>query len=115
MLRNGASRSWPRSRSPWPRSTAARKGSCATLSTVADRSACTCSSERPRGSTKREPSPIQEASMKVRELLDVLRDYPAELEVELVVVCPVDRPGDPVEVDRYSVGAVLTWQDADES
>ncbi len=53
--------------------------------------------------------------MKVRELLDVLRDYPADLEVELVVVCPVDRAGDPVEVDRYSVGAVLTWQDTDES
>ena len=52
--------------------------------------------------------------MKVRELLEVLRDYPPDLDVELVIVCPVDQPGDPVEVDRYSVGAVLTWEDDDD-
>jgi hypothetical protein len=52
--------------------------------------------------------------MKVRELLDVLRDYPPDLDVELVIVCPVERPGDPVEVDRYAVGAILTWEDDDD-
>ena len=51
--------------------------------------------------------------MKVSELLEILEGYPPELDVELVIVCPVDSPGDPVEVDRYEVGAVLTWQDAD--
>lgn len=51
--------------------------------------------------------------MKVSELLEILEGYPPELEVELVIVCPVDSPGDPVEVDRYEVGAVLTWQGGD--
>jgi hypothetical protein len=52
--------------------------------------------------------------MKVRDLLEILGEYPPDLEVELVIVCPVERAGDPVEVDRYAVGAVLTWQDEDD-
>ena len=52
--------------------------------------------------------------MKVRELIDILEAYPPELDVELVIVCPVDSPGDPVEVDRYGVGAVLTWEDEED-
>lgn len=52
--------------------------------------------------------------MKVHELVEILQEYPPDIEVELVIVCPVDHPGDPVEVDRYSVGAVLTWEEEDE-
>lgn len=52
--------------------------------------------------------------MKVRELIDILETYPPEVDVELVIVCPVDSPSDPVEVDRYEVGAVLMWEEEDE-
>jgi len=52
--------------------------------------------------------------VKVSELVEILQGYPGDLDVELVIVCPVDSPGDPVEVDRYEVGAVLTWQDGED-
>lgn len=52
--------------------------------------------------------------MIVRELIEILRDHPPELEVELVIVCPVESPEDPVAVDRYGVDVVLRWEVDDE-
>jgi hypothetical protein len=49
--------------------------------------------------------------MHVRQLIDILRKYPQELDVELAVVAPPDE-GD-IEIDRYSVEGVLEWEDED--
>lgn len=53
--------------------------------------------------------------MRVRELIDILRDQPPEAEVELAIVAPVDLDGvdDDITVDRYTVEGVLPWQDED--
>ena len=47
--------------------------------------------------------------MRVDELIDVLRRYPRALEVELVLASPPDDRQ--LEIDRYSVEGVLTWED----
>ena len=52
--------------------------------------------------------------MRVNELIDILRDQPAEAEVELAVVAPVDDDADDITVDRYVIEGVLPWVDADE-
>ena len=49
--------------------------------------------------------------MRVRELIDILRDQPPDAEVELAVVAPVDDNHDDITVDRYSVECVLPWED----
>ena len=49
--------------------------------------------------------------MRVRELIDILRDQPPDAEVELAVVAPVDDNHDDITVDRYSVEGVLPWED----
>ena len=48
--------------------------------------------------------------MNVRELIDILKDYPADAEVELAVVAPVEDE-DHISVDRYGVDGVLPWDD----
>ena len=53
--------------------------------------------------------------MLVRELIDILRDHPGDLEVELAVVAPVDEDSDDITVDRYPVDGVLPWEDDDAS
>jgi hypothetical protein len=53
--------------------------------------------------------------MRVHELIDILSDQPADAEVELAVIAPVDETSDDITVDRYFVDGVLPWQDADES
>jgi len=51
--------------------------------------------------------------MRITQLIDILRDYPPDWEVELAVVAPVE-PDDPdITVDRYSVEGVLPWEDDD--
>ncbi len=52
--------------------------------------------------------------MLVRELIDILRDHPGDLEVELAVVAPVDDDSDDITVDRYPVDGVLPWNDDDD-
>lgn len=52
--------------------------------------------------------------MRVSELIDILRDYPADLEVELAVVAPVDDEEPTITVDRFPVEGVLPWSDEDE-
>src|SRR4051794_7152417 len=49
--------------------------------------------------------------MKVQELIEHLGRYDPSLEIELVIVCPVDRAGDEVNVDRYSIEAITDWPD----
>ena len=49
--------------------------------------------------------------MTVQELIDYLGRYDRALEVELVIVCPVERAGDEVNVDRYSIEAITDWPD----
>ena len=48
--------------------------------------------------------------MNVRELMDILKDYPADAEVELAIVAPVDDE-DQISVDRFQVDGVLPWDD----
>ena len=49
--------------------------------------------------------------MRVRELIDILRDQPPDAEVELAVVAPVEDESEDITVDRYSVEGVLPWDD----
>lgn len=52
--------------------------------------------------------------MRVRELIDILSDHPAEAEIELAVIAPVDGDSDDITVDRYPVDGVLPWQDEED-
>jgi hypothetical protein len=49
--------------------------------------------------------------MRVHELIDILSDQPADAEVELAVIAPVDPGSDDITVDRYFVDGVLPWED----
>ena len=49
--------------------------------------------------------------MRINELLDILRDYPHDWEVELAVIAPVDDAAPDITVDRYSIEGVLPWED----
>lgn len=49
--------------------------------------------------------------MRVSELIEMLKDQPADAEVELAIVAPVDDENDDITVDRYSVEGMLPWQD----
>jgi hypothetical protein len=51
--------------------------------------------------------------MRVSELIDMLRDQPADAEVELAVIAPVDDDSEDITVDRYSVEGMLPWTDDD--
>ena len=52
--------------------------------------------------------------MQVRELIDILSEHPADAEIELAVIAPVDDESDDITVDRYPVDGVLPWQDDEE-
>lgn len=53
--------------------------------------------------------------MRVSELIEMLKDQPADAEVELAVVAPIiDEDDDDITVDRYSVEGMLPWRDEDE-
>jgi hypothetical protein len=49
--------------------------------------------------------------MRIAQLLDILRDYPQEWEVELAVIAPVEADSPQITVDRYSIEGVLPWED----
>ena len=51
--------------------------------------------------------------MNVRELLEILQDYPHDLEVELAVIAPVVEDDDDIAVDRYVIEGVMPWDDDD--
>lgn len=52
--------------------------------------------------------------MRVNELIDILRDYPPDLEVELAIVAPSDPDNPDLTVDHYSLDGVLQWSGTDE-
>ena len=52
--------------------------------------------------------------MRVHELIDILSDQPADAEVELAVIAPVEEESEDITVDRYFVDGVLPWQDAED-
>lgn len=47
--------------------------------------------------------------MNVRELIEVLRGFPEDMEVELAIVAPLTDE-DEVTVDRYPVDHVMQWE-----
>lgn len=47
--------------------------------------------------------------MRVHELIDILGDYPADLEVMLALVAPSDPANPDITVDHYPVEGVLEW------
>jgi hypothetical protein len=51
--------------------------------------------------------------MRVSELIEMLKDQPAEAEVEMAIVAPVEDENEDITVDRYSVEGLLPWQDDD--
>jgi hypothetical protein len=51
--------------------------------------------------------------MNVRELIEILKDYPEDTEIEMGIVAPV-TDDDQIAVDRYPIEGVLPWED-DES
>lgn len=52
--------------------------------------------------------------MRVRELIDILKDQDPDAEVELAIVQTVVDDDDDITVDRYSVEGVLPWVDEDD-
>lgn len=53
--------------------------------------------------------------MRVRELIDILKDQPPDAEVELAVVAPVtDDDDEEITVDRYGIDGMLPWHDEDD-
>ncbi len=52
--------------------------------------------------------------MRVHELIEILTEQPADAEVELAVIAPVDESSDDITVDRYFVDGVLPWLDAED-
>ncbi len=53
--------------------------------------------------------------MRVHELIDILSDQPADAEVELAVIAPVEEGNDDITVDRYFIDGVLPWEDDEDS
>jgi hypothetical protein len=49
--------------------------------------------------------------VRVDELIEILRDHPADAEVELCIVAPVSDDSDEIAVDRYDVAGVMPWED----
>ena len=52
--------------------------------------------------------------MRVHELIDILSAQPADAEVELAVIAPVEGDSDAITVARYFVDGVLPWQDSED-
>lgn len=52
--------------------------------------------------------------MRVSELIDILSDYPPDMEVELAIVAPVKESEDDIAIDRYEVGGVMPWDEETE-
>jgi hypothetical protein len=50
--------------------------------------------------------------MNVRELIEILKDYAADTEIEMAIIAPV-ADEDQIAVDRYPIEGVLPWEDED--
>jgi len=46
----------------------------------------------------------------VRELIEILKDYPDDTEIEMGIIAPVTDE-DQIAVDRYPIEGVLPWDD----
>jgi hypothetical protein len=46
----------------------------------------------------------------VRELIEILKDYPPDTEIEMGIIAPVTDE-DQIAVDRYPIEGVLPWED----
>ena len=51
--------------------------------------------------------------MNARQLIDILKGYDGDTEVELAVVAPVTDAGEPMEIDRFDIAGVLPWEEDD--
>ncbi len=51
----------------------------------------------------------------VRELIDILKDYPEDLAIELAIVAPVSEEDEGITIDRYSIAGVLPWDDTEDA
>jgi hypothetical protein len=49
--------------------------------------------------------------MRVNELIDILSDYPPEMEVELAIVAPDKESEEDIAVDRYVLDGVMLWEE----
>lgn len=49
--------------------------------------------------------------MRVNELIDILSDYPPEMEVELAIVAPDKDTEEDIAVDRYVLDGVMPWDE----
>ena len=52
--------------------------------------------------------------MNVHELIEILKDYPGETEIEMGIIAPVTDE-DQIAVDRYPIEGVLPWEDDEAS
>jgi hypothetical protein len=48
----------------------------------------------------------------VRELIEILKDYPEDTEIEMGIIAPVSDE-EQIAVDRYPIEGVLPWEDDD--
>ncbi len=48
--------------------------------------------------------------MNVHELIEILKDYPEDTEIEMGIIAPVTDE-DQIAVDRYPIEGVLPWED----
>jgi hypothetical protein len=46
----------------------------------------------------------------VHELIEILKDYPEDTEIEMGIIAPVTDE-DQIAVDRYPIEGVLPWED----
>jgi hypothetical protein len=52
--------------------------------------------------------------MNVHELIEILKEYPQETEIEMGIIAPVTEV-DQIAVDRYPIEGVLPWEDEDDT
>jgi hypothetical protein len=52
--------------------------------------------------------------MRVSELIDILSDYPPDMEVELAIVAPDKDTEEDIAVDRYVLDGVMPWDEETE-
>jgi hypothetical protein len=50
----------------------------------------------------------------VHELMEILKDYPEDTEIEMGIIAPVTDE-DQIAVDRYPIEGVLPWEDEETS
>src|SRR5216684_1378941 len=51
-----------------------------------------------------------ERTVNVRELIEILKEYPEDTEIEMGIIAPVTDE-DQIAIDRYPIEGVLPWED----